>query len=119
MMKLTHNEKIMWIAGLLEGEGSFSHKGSGTDRNIVIQCHMTDLDVLERLQEYIGRGQINGPYKNGKEHHKQRYMFQLHGLYAYNIMKSILPYMSKRRKQRIEELLTKFDAVIVKNVKNN
>jgi len=42
-----------WLAGILEGEGSFL-----SGKSIAIQVTMTDLDVLERLQPITGLGRV-------------------------------------------------------------
>jgi hypothetical protein len=104
----------MWVAGLLEGEGCFTRKSSGTARNIVVTCHMTDLDVLEKLVAYVGAGYLLGPYKNGQVGNKVRWVYNLHGLRAYHLMKTLLPHMSSRRQIRISQLLQDFDAVPTK-----
>lgn len=104
---------LAWVAGLLEGEGSFTYQGIGTKRNIAVLCHMTDRDVLERLQQKLGVGRLYGPYRNGKPDQgwKPRYMYSARGKFAYDIMKAILPLMCARRSARIRELLTGYDSV--------
>ena len=99
-----------FIVGLLEGEGSFCLKGGGTKRNVQAQCHMTDLDVLETLRARIGQGRISGPYANGRNR-KPRYVYVLAGPAARQVMSLILPYMSKRRSNKIRELINGFDGV--------
>src|SRR5690554_4533867 len=103
-----NKDKLMWVAGLLEGEGCFTKRGrkTGTIRgNIAILCQMTDKCVLLRLQEYIGAGQIHGPYDNGQklngEECKRRWSYVLSGKDAYKVMKKIYPLMLSRRKKKI------------------
>ena len=101
---------------MLEGEGSFiyhNRKGVGTARGIDVRCHMTDEDVLRLLARRCGVGRVYGPYRNGKKGQgwKDRWMFQVCGAKAYNLMKQILPWMCSRRRARIRELMTGYDSV--------
>lgn len=108
---LSNKEKLLWVAGLLEGEGWFGLKNTKTGTikgNISIGVHMTDLDVLQKLQDYTRVGTLHGAYKNG-EGNKERYLFRVSGSNAYNLMKSILPYMGIRRSAKIRELLKLYD----------
>lgn len=57
-------EQAAWVAGLLEGEGSFV-----SGRCVGITVTMTDLDVLQRLQAATGVGIINA-LKRRKPNHK-------------------------------------------------
>jgi hypothetical protein len=108
--------QLAWVAGLLEGEGSFSLKGGGTARNIVVQCHMTDVDVLRRLLTLAG-GTLHGPYSNGPAGRKQRWMWRVSGPHARTLMKRLLPLMGERRTDRITGLLAAYDAVEVRTFK--
>lgn len=106
--------QLAWVAGLLEGEGSFTLKSktSGTKRNIVAQCHMTDYDVLLRLHRLTGIGHLRGPYANGTG--KPRYNWAVSGPPAYLLMKDLLPLMCQRRRARITELIAGYDSVVTK-----
>ena len=94
-------DEIMWVAGLLEGEGSFEYRASHSPR---ISCASTDLDVLERIKEYTGSGYI---YEQGKQksHHKFVWVWVVHGKDAVVIMEFIKPHMLKRRSQKIDGVL--------------
>jgi hypothetical protein len=45
-----------WIAGILEGEGSWSAKAGR--RNWTVSVRMTDRDIIERLQKLTGIGRF-------------------------------------------------------------
>jgi hypothetical protein len=103
-------EKLMWIAGLLEGEGCFTFKDQKNNKyNISVKCQMTDKDVLERLLLLSGVGHLNGPYGNGIGN-KLRYSWSCSGQSAYNLMKELFPYMCSRRQNRIKELMEYFES---------
>ena len=55
--------QLIWIIGIMEGEGSFSYradrrKGRVTSVRPRMDCRMTDLEVLERLKKYLGSDHI-------------------------------------------------------------
>ena len=57
---------MAWAAGLFEGEGCFfvpKRAGNSLGFCATIGAY-TDFDVLQRFQEIIGIGHINGPYEN-------------------------------------------------------
>lgn len=100
-----------WMAGLLEGEGSFGRKQEGTIHgSIVVSCHMTDRDVLQKLLDTVGAGTLTGPYKNGKVGHKLRYMFRVSGTPAYNLMAAVRPHVGERRGKTIDRLVLAYNA---------
>ena len=113
--------ELAWVAGLLEGEGCFSRKSRASSlRGITVQCHMTDRDVLRRLHHTIGVGHLRGPYANGFTRRpngkplkkcKPRWMVQVSGPAAYQLMKQLLPPMCSRRAKRIRELLKEYESV--------
>jgi hypothetical protein len=55
------NAQIARAAGLLEGEGTIVDSTG----SVQLRVKMTDLDLLERLLDVLGVGEIYGPYKPG------------------------------------------------------
>lgn len=97
---------VAWAAGLLEGEGSFLAKPGTCSPTAV--CHMTDLDVLERLQGIFG-----GPIyvvTNRQAHWKPSWKWQVVGHLAADVMRQVRPYMMLRRGEVIDGLLRVWDA---------
>lgn len=114
---------LAWIAGLLEGEGSFGCRVAGTSRNVQIRCHMTDEDVVRLLHKKTEVGVFGGPYSGGpgcrkcadpSKTYKKRYVWTVSGRDAYLLMKELLPLMGKRRSRKIKELVKAYDAVPIK-----
>jgi hypothetical protein len=101
---------VAWLAGLLEGEGSFTlqqplnAKGEPRTR-IAISLQMTDLDVLEKVASLVGDGKVLTA-KRQAGHHKETWRWQIssRGITA-ELMARILPYMSKRRVGQIIKCL--------------
>ena len=96
-------QRITWTAALLEGEGSFLFtKGGGRK----ISCHMTDLDVLERLREFWG-GTI-APTKKRKEHWKDAWVWTVYGQRAHDLTILIVPFLLARRTMQANRLLDSY-----------
>ncbi len=111
MRELTYDEETLWLAGLLEGEGSFC-QGSGKNGKrfgnyVRVGLTMTDYDIVEKVAAaiqwtgtiYSRKPSPASPYK------KPQYMIAVSGDKAIITMKRILPYMGLRRSARIREIL--------------
>lgn len=103
-------DDLMWLAGYLEGEGSFVyHKNTQTHR-VCVQS--TDKDVLERLVGIVGKGKVGGPLTrgpvpNGVKERKPIYWVQIHGETARALMRELRPHMGRRRGEQIDSSLSR------------
>lgn len=105
------NEEIAWIAGIIEGEGTFGlrHNGRKTSKKLYpfLEIDMTDKDVIEKLNKLIG-GHIY-VYERGKDGDlgkKSVYRVAIASKHELEpLLKSILPMMGIRRKEKILTLL--------------
>lgn len=93
--------EVAWLAGLLEGEGSFLVKPRAA-----IQLVMTDLDIVERLPRLTGVGHVY-PYRpKAAEHYKDAHMWsvvkQRHVL-AVTIV--VRPWLGERRGAAADAML--------------
>ena len=89
-------DNIIWLAGLLEGEGCFS--------NGAIVLRMTDYDVVEKAFSIAGFGKIYVGGEKKKPHHKQCWHWQARkGKFVYALLIAILPFMGDRRSRKITE----------------
>jgi len=61
--------EVAWLAGILEGEGSFISKGQAR-----IQVAMTDQDIITRLAELTGVGRVYA-VRRQKPHHKDSWLW--------------------------------------------
>lgn len=115
-----NSKELMWLAGFLEGEGSFlvsdskqksNHLQSRSDGyrylSIRIVGPSCDLDVLERVQSIAG-GKIFGPYADSKGKGKPIYRWVLaKRKEVVPLMEALKPLMGKRRQQQIENAIEK------------
>lgn len=107
---------ISWLAGLLEGEGSFVwHQASRDKGRPRIQLQMTDKDVMEKACNIL-MSPLCGPYgsnqtKLGGGKKKETYYTACSGQQAAAWMMTLYTLMGERRKQQIEPLLQKWKAL--------
>lgn len=89
---------IAWVAGVYEGEGCLNF--SGGKWHITIQ--MTDFDVLERIQDILGMGNIyKRPLIQGR---KQAWILKTgRREYVQAWLVMMWPYLGFRRKQKAKE----------------
>lgn len=93
-------DDLLWLAGLLEGEGSFdAHRG----RYARVRLGMTDRDVVGRAATLMD-ATIRLTLKEAPA--SPTWHTELSGPRAEAIMTAILPHMGTRRSQRIAEVLS-------------
>ena len=85
--------EIAWLAGLLEGEGWFS---VSQKRYPLIGLYMTDEDIVAKVAS-IWNKSIN-KRSNG-------WRTQINGPYAVGWMMTLYPFLGKRRRERIIEVV--------------
>lgn len=90
--------EIAWIAGFLEGEGTFD---ASWRRAVVFVT--TDRDVAERAVSIL-RGRLNGPY-NYRPDRKPFWRGTIHGRQAAEWCMTLYPLMGERRRTKIREWL--------------
>lgn len=116
-MKLNEIDEptLCWLAGLLEGEGSFiylSHedKEGGSNYNVQISISMADKDIVEKVAKifktkvYVDKGP-----KGKNKDYKVIYKTYKYGFRALRWMQKLYPLVSKRRKKQIERCFNKVD----------
>jgi hypothetical protein len=108
-----------WVVALLEGEGCFytNLANGGRVRVTKVTVAMTDLDVLQRLQQLCG-GAIGSP-RMGTKSTKQYWTWNLYAANAIALMERIKPHMSLRRRAKIEEVQRLYEEARSKRLKNS
>jgi hypothetical protein len=99
-----------WLAGLLEGEGSFLAGPPSAPNSLRIALTMTDEDVVARVAALWGvayhevrqqRSRVMG--------WKPNYYVHLRGKPAVELMEQLLPFMGERRQQQIRRALESYN----------
>lgn len=97
--ELGNRYDVVWLAGLLEGEGTFDlHRGKYPR----VRVAMTDRDVVGRAATLLGaRVRLSlkpSPYKS-------TWHAEVSGAKAVAVMEAVLPFMGSRRSGKIAEIL--------------
>lgn len=101
--------ELYWLAGLLEGEGSFL-KGSPSQPNrCAISIATTDKDVAEKVENIFTTKKIFIPNAGKKvSHYKDVYLIRVTGGRAVKLMTALCSLMSERRKSQINQAIESY-----------
>lgn len=98
---------IAWVAGVLEGDGSFvlgnqNGKNGKTYKQHTINLAMSDLDVIEKFTTITGaHSRISRKLPSGKI----MYQAAVYGPRAIGWAQTLYPLMGKRRQAKIREII--------------
>lgn len=93
---------LLWLAGLVEGEGCFSLTGSAGNKNPTIYLAMVDNEIVLRPGKLVGYP-VPRLFAR-KAPRKDQYVWQITGGKAIAWMQRLAPYLSQRRRARILEI---------------
>ncbi|MBV9865230.1 MAG: hypothetical protein JO316_07760 [Abitibacteriaceae bacterium] len=98
-----------WLAGILEGEGSFMAGPPSKPNLPSIQMTTTDEDVAIRVASLLGvKSRAISGRRFAENGWKQAYFVVLKGERAYHLMAQLKPLMSRRRQQQIDKAMACF-----------
>ena len=98
-----------WLAGLLEGEGSFIASRDARNSYPVIKVEMCDQEVIERAAFLLdARVWVAGPRAEGW---RPTYIAQIAGQHAAEWMRQLRPYMGIRRTAAIDAALSTYQPI--------
>lgn len=96
--------ELYWLAGLLEGEGSFV-AGPPSDRRCpLVRLPMTDEDVVTHAARMLCRAVVPWDRK-GEQPRKRVFNTTIKGTAAVTLMRSLYPVMGIRRREQISRAL--------------
>ena len=98
-----------WIIGILEGEGAFCNTKKTSPR---VEVEMTDEDTLVRLRALLSEYNDKHLRTRQRGKNKRTYRYNIHGKRAVLLMVDVYPFMSKRRQQRIQEIILDYGSKI-------
>jgi hypothetical protein len=103
--KLSEKEKIIFLSGVFDGEGSFGYwsQGRGKKRQLQVKVETTDSDMVARFQEFFG-----GTFfviEKRKDHFKHTFRWKIVGERAWKPLKLMIPYMCQRRREKFYGLV--------------
>jgi hypothetical protein len=92
---------LFWIAGLLEGEGTFLRPVPSSPASPILSCRMTDRDVVELAARAFGTSMCCVD----KGRYKTEFVAAVKGARAAELMRLLHPMMSTRRQRAIDRAL--------------
>ena len=102
--KLTREQKLIFLAGVFEGEGSFGFWGKEgkSNRYLRAQVIMTDEDIVKRFIDFFKLGYVNIRIPRNDKH-KKVWKWVVSGNKAVEVMLQLIPYLGIRRQEKFEE----------------
>lgn len=97
---------LYWLAGWLEGEGSFTPGKPSAPNQPRIIATTTDRDIACRVADLLGVRPSNGVLR---KHYKRLYRIEVKAARAVSLMKQLRPLMGARRIEQIDKALASFD----------
>lgn len=108
--------EFYWLVGILEGEGSFQKPPPSQPNRPRVVLRMTDMDIVERASKQLGHHFKK--YKGSKDNYKDIYEIRMTGKKAVSAMKTLYPYMGRRRKEQIEKALVSIGETLPRKLRS-
>ena len=99
-------QDLHWLAGLLEGEGSFQAGPPSAPRYPVVALQMTDEDVVTRVATMFGRKV--GRWQSGNARERPVFLVRITGSKAVAWMTALHPLMGERRRMQIDRAVASY-----------
>lgn len=113
---LMEENEFYWLAGILEGEGSFLHGPPSNPTSPAICIQMTDEDIIAKVARLFNRKYHKVKSKRYIENNwKPPFVTKIAGREAVDLMIKLKPLMGIRRANQIDEVVSKYKSIIVKN----
>jgi hypothetical protein len=94
-----------WLAGYLEGEGSFVKGPPSNPGSPIIQVCSTDEDIIAKAADLFGVKYHKTKRKTNNQKHKTVWVVKRNGTVAVEIMEMLQPLMGKRRQSQIQKAI--------------
>ena len=100
-------DDLLWLAGLLEGDGHFSlSKNSKSKPNRCgIKVQMIDADTVEKVASIFKVSMRSENRIKTNKNHNKTYTAEIYCQKSLSLMKLLSPYMGVRRQQKIHEII--------------
>ncbi len=99
-------DPLYWLAGILEGEGTFMSGPPSRPNSPVVRISMTDRDVVERSAALLDRAVT--PVRARQAHYKPPFITQLRGGEAVDLMLAMRPVLGPERTAQIDRVLARW-----------
>jgi hypothetical protein len=101
---LSKEKKLIYLAGVFEGEGSFGFWGKvgKSNRYLRVQIRMCDEDIVLRFIDYFKLGSIS-TYLPKNNKHSRSWKWTVSGDKAKEVMLQLNPFLGIRRQEKFIE----------------
>lgn len=113
-------EETAWLAGILEGEGSFlyfeyDHRGPRCGTNLVrIQMSSTDRDILERVARLVGVGRVRSLPDRPRFGRKPQWGWSIQAKAdVRELTLRLLPWLGERRTEQANRILAATASLVI------
>jgi hypothetical protein len=98
--KLSQKNKLIFLAGVFDGEGSSGiwSSGRGRSRRFGMTVETSDKDMVKRFHTMFGGSFFLCPAR--QKHHKDTWRWRIVGDRAYECMDKMISYMCLRRQEK-------------------
>ena len=102
--KLTKEQKLIFLAGVFEGEGSFGFWGKIEKKNryFRVQLRMCDEDIVIRFIDYFKLGAVTTNLPKDKKHSRS-WKWTVSGNRAIDVMLQLNQLLGIRRQEKFKE----------------
>ena len=101
---LSDNEKLIFLSGVFDGEGSFGIWSKlKTKKYFACSVEMTDKDMIQRFYKFFGGCMYL--CKRRKQHHKDTWRWKINGQGALTTVDKMINYLSNRRKEKFKNVV--------------
>jgi hypothetical protein len=98
-----------WLAGLMEGEGSFLRPMRSAPNRPVVALNMTDEDVVQRVANLLGVSyRPHSPNRYASHGWTPSFMLVVRGAKAARLMRDLYPLLGQRRRAQIDRALADY-----------
>ena len=105
--------QLYWLAGLLEGEGSFLKATPSAPNRPIISMQCTDEDVIAKVAQVLGVSYWQAPSERyDRNGWKRVFAVHLRGARAVELMLMLKPLMGIRRQQQIEKAIEGYKPIV-------
>jgi len=106
--------QLYWLAGLLEGEGSFLKPKPSAPNRPVISMQSTDEDVIAKVADLMGVSYWQAPVERyDRKRWKRVFAVHLRGARAVELMLLLKPLMGTRRQKQIERAIEDYQPKVL------
>jgi len=105
--KILVQNRLAYLAGVFDGEGSFGLWSNGKDQKkmFMLQVEMRDVDIIGKFQEFFACGNIQ--YRSPRtENAEPTHVWKVKGEKALECAKQMMIFWGERRMTKIIKILT-------------